>query len=1133
VTWNGIRDTLLWMVVLLLLAVIAIGGISARWWAARDDLLTDLVRTHLSQSLPDCNVTFESVRCLELSRFEISQLVVQARKTGEDLLRAPRVVIQIDSRILTQHQRVVIRELVAHSPEVHCIRDQNNRWNWEGIAVNTPPSSVSPEWTIKNGAIRVGFASPVNGQTRFINIQGIQATLRPESHQRYDFDGLGAAEVFGNLQLSGLLDVGTGEWHVRGAAGDVRLGDSLLDLAARFSPDVQEQLTMLRSTNQALLSQALTHQPARAVSAGELTPLPLVTASSHSRERPIEPASLLRADLAIQFELGQSRPESKLDYLLTGQVSHGQVSELLLPVPLYDLDGKFRLSPDLLEIRDLRAANGASTLFINGSASRVAGKWGKNFLVRATQLSLDDRIRSFLWGKAAYFFDLLSPSGTFDLSVAVTQKPGAPLEWRLEDFKAINCRSICDFFRYPVDRIHGEIQQQGDLFLLNLQGEAAGRPVKLSGQVAPQRTNHDVDLKIEVTGMPVDQALQNALQRPEQKPIRTALESLRLNGTSGDVHVRVVRNPETNGRVFVCIDGELVDGTMNYSGFPYELTSLRGKLRFNPFERNTWIFQDLYSKHGIAEITGRAIYDLEESTGQLAIEMSALQLPLDFDLERATTAASPEMKTAWNDFGIKGNVDIDNVSLAWSPGEKCQVTLDGIHWTNGQLTPKSLPYTWQNVAGTLRWDGSRLRIHSLQGDHGGAYMLVSGAAPDSAYVHIAPSPDVAWRLFLDEKTLHIRKLSPDDELKRAVPGHIAATLNAIQLKNVIDVTVGLDVKGWTAFPDLMTASWSTFVTLNNNELIAGIPLTAVNGNIVHRGSWDGRNLEMEGFGELESLRALEMPFRKIQGPFLLKDNRLTIGAPKLSGNEPVHSPGNPYRKQSVRARLYGGQIGIDVELLLSGNSESLPYRVELAVNDVELGEWAREHNYQKLLGKVNGVLQASGRGTDTRSTTGQGWVQITPAALYELPVFAQMMTILSFRPAQPGDAAFDYAYADFTIHDEVFDFGNIELVGDALNFGGRGTVGYAGSKTGALSLDFNSRANRRLPLIGQLAGGWVWVQVLGSLQSGPIAKIQPTIPYLDDAFANFRQAVDSGQRQPRTPPRLGRPPTAGQPPAVN
>ncbi|SFI82060.1 hypothetical protein [Planctomicrobium piriforme] len=1119
-TWKGIRDTLLWMVLLLLIGVIAAGGLAARYWAAKDDLLTDVLRGHLAKTFPDCNVAFDSARCIDLSHFEITHFVLTARQTGADLLQIPRVVVEIDTDILRLNQRLVIRELIAHSPEVHCVRDLNNHWNWEGVSVRPPVSAVSPEWTIKNAALRIGFACAIDGQTRFVNCQGIQATFRPESHQRYEFEGIGVAEAFGSLKLSGLLDSGTGEWQLHGSAGDVRLGDSLLELAARFSPKVEEQLTVLRATNQALQAKALTQQPQR-------------TASTSNIAGSTGPTSLLRADMAIQFEVGQSSPQAALDYQVSGHLSHGQISELLLPLPLYDLEAKFHLTPESMEIRDLKAANSGSTLYVNGSATRVSGEWAKNFLVRATQLKLDERIRSFLWGQPAQIFDLLSPSGTFDVHVGLTQRPGERLKWAIEKFEALDCRAVCDYFRYPVEHVRGEVTQQGSVFLIDLEGQAGGRPVMLKGAVDPP--TKAIDFHIDVTDFPVDHALRSALQRPDQEKIRKVLESLRLDGVAKSGHVRVVRNEETEGRVLICIEGELANGTMNYTGFPYELTDLRGKLTFNPLKRNTWIFDDLEARHGTAQMTGRGLFDLEDGPGLLMLEMAALQAPLDHDLEKATITASPELETAWTDFGIKGAVDVDRMSLSWTPGAKCRVILDGIHWTNGQFCPKAFPYAWHNVSGTLQWDGERLRIHSLHGDHNGAYVLINGAVTDSAYLHVAPTDEIAWRLFLDEKTLHVIKLNPDDEFKRAVPAAVATALNTVDLKNPLDLSLGLDLKGWAGHGDLITAAWVAFATLKDNTLTAGAPVTNVTGNIVHRGNWDGRNLELEGYGELESLRTLQLNFRKIQGPFLMKANRLTMGTPKLSGKEPVYSGTNPYRQEQIRASLYGGQVGIDVDVNLNGDPKNLPYQTEVNVTDVELGEWAREHNFQKMMGKVNGVLQASGQGSSARNTTGQGWIQVTPAALYELPVFAQMMTLLSFRPAQAGDAAFNYAYGDFTIHDEMFDFSNIELVGDSLKFGGRGTVGYAGTKAGALELDFYSKANNRIPIIGRVMSAvsdhWIRVQVFGTA-GNPVARIQPRIPYLDDAFAGFMQAAESGQQQ-RTPPRTVRPPTARSGPTAN
>jgi hypothetical protein len=151
---------------------------------------------------------------------------------------------------------------------------------------------------------------------------------------------------------------------------------------------------------------------------------------------------------------------------------------------------------------------------------------------------------------------------------------------------------------------------------------------------------------------------------------------------------------------------------------------------------------------------------------------------------------------------------------------------------------------------------------------------------------------------------------------------------------------------------------------------------------------------------------------------------------------------------------------------------------------------------------------------------GQGWVQIMPAALYELPVFAQMFSTLAGRPPQPGDAAFTYAYGDFEIHEGLFDFSKIELVGDALSLVGRGTVGYAGPRASELKLDFYSMMTNRVPFLGPLVSvlgdRWIRVEVYGTV-SQPRAMIQPRIGLLDNLFSEFMQDTSAGRRR-RTPP---------------
>ncbi|WP_437186948.1 hypothetical protein SH668x_000319 [Planctomicrobium sp. SH668] len=1112
-TWNGVRGTLHWMLLIAMVGTIAIGGVAARWWAAKDQLLANVIREHLARSIPDCHATFEAVRLVDTAHIEMTHLLLRSRNDGSELVRVPRIVIKIENQILHTHRRLVVREITVQSPEIIAVRNEAQRWNWADIKIQPPKSSVSPSWIIKNGTVRIGSISPFDGSMRVVKLQGIQLGFEPESFQNYSFSGTGVADTVGPVSIAGKIDTQSGEWSLKGGANEIHLADPLLDLAGRFQPHLLGHLAEIRQTNAAILAQTRTTLPVQTVSGDGSSPSGVKVEINNS---------IMRADISLHFEMSQPSKNSPLNYQISGTIDHGHISEVLLPLPLYDLSGQFRITPEVILIKNFKAANGPSTLYIDGMAKRTLAGWSQDFEVRASQLKLDERVRSFLWGSMAKSYDMLSPSGTFDVDVKLAKNPGEALQYHISKFAAKDCRVLCDYFQLPVQNVNGKISQNGTGFEIEMRGEASGYPVTATGVIDLANPKRDIDLQLQIKNFPYDNNIPSALKREDQQTIRRILESLQLQGMAESVLVKIVRGGETEGKVKLCLEGDLSGGTLNYKGFPYSLTDLKGRLTYNPLERDTWIFNDVSGKHGDTQVKGRGFYDLEQSPGELILEMNVLQAKLDFDLQRACVTARPSLESVWSDFNLQGLIDIEQVVVSWSPGTECDVKLDGIHWTHGQFLANALPYQWQNVSGTLAWADRRLKIHSLHGDHNGTYLLIDGATPDSAFVDITPSDEVAWRLFLDERKLHIIKLNSDDELRRAVPPLLADALKTIDLKGPVDLSVGLEMKGWEGQEAMITASWSAMTALKNNEVYAGVILSNVNGNLVHRGSWDGQNLWMEGYAEIASFNALNLTFSKAKGPFLYKNQRLVVGMPRLSGEEPVYSKSNPYHREQFRADTYGGQIGLDADVRFASEAKNTTYQLDMTLKDAELGLWAKEQNIdsQRLMGKVTGVLQASGKGTSSKQTTGQGWIQITPAALYELPVFAQIFTTLSFRPSRPGDAAFSYAYGDFTIHDELFDFTNIELLGDALNLVGRGTIGYAGTKTSKLDLDFYSMANNRIPLLGPLIKAvgdrWIRVSVFGSIEQ-PLARIESRIPYLNDAFSGFMDAIENGSK--RTPPQ--------------
>ncbi len=1105
------------MLLLVLIGVVSASGAVIHWWSSKDALLTATVRDKLREVLPDVVVDFSTVRLVDASRLELTHVTIHKRSTNELLAKLPKFVAEIDADMLRDFRRVVVQHVQCESPELFLMRDANNIWSWSGITLPKPSEVITPSVHVDKAVLRVGIQTQEHGPVHFLMGEGIKANLSPLSHNQYELKSEGTAESVGPLVIYGILNKTTGVWKINGVAGKVQLGDPMLEFASHFVPQIEQQLEQIKQ-------KADQH---RYVSGTD----PFRSASTDSTVAPTNPAtrpSLIRADLAIHFELSQSGNNTPLDYRINTTIQHGQISDALLPIPLYDMEGKIELTPNRIVINNLKAANGKSELYVNGTTEKTNLGWSKEFEIRATQLNMDQRIRTFLPPTLGRLYDSLKPSGTFDLDVDYAADALNKPKIKLRRMTVINASAMHEYFQYPVEQAAGSVVQEGDLFTIAFQGVASGRPVKLNGTYDHASPDKNFQLKIEAADFPFDQKFTSALQRPEQQAVRKTLDALRMTGLiTGSVEI--LRSAQTGNMIKLKVDGELKDGTGSFVHFPYEVSNLSGRLIYDPFDRDAWFFENVKGRHGDAHLSGRGVYDLTQPKGALALNLKLIRIPVDHDLEIATTTANKYLKFIWEDFALGGTVDVEQVQLGWIPGQAPEVQLVGIQWKDGRINPKVLPYGWDNVIGALDWDGKKLNIHSLHGWHGDTYFQLDGSKPEKrSFVQAPVSDEISWRLHFGD--LRLMKLNPDDELRRALPAYIAESLDTIALKGPVDIELEIDMKGWASDNDLVTAKWSSFTRLSGNSVLAGVQLDNVIGKIqVQEGSWNGEKLRVEGYVELDSLQAMKLPVKNVRGPFLYDGNRLTLGTPGFAGVRTYHNEGNVYRGQQLKGEMYTGQVALDAEAFLMHDPEQSTYGVELVVKDVELAEFARQQQLQeqRLNGKVNGTLQFGGRGTSATAPVGDGWVQITPAALYELPVFAQMFALLNFRPVDNrNNTAFTYAYSDFKIENGNFVFPFIELVGDAMKLAGRGSVGYAGPTAQVLNLEFFSKANSNIPflkpLIDSLGSNWIYIQVVGTVAS-PQPIIKPRIPILDDSFRRFMQDIENGgsRKGPPKPPRLG------------
>ncbi|TWT49066.1 hypothetical protein KOR42_39830 [Thalassoglobus neptunius] len=1104
-SWNGIRETLQWMLFLLLIGVVAAGYGAAHFWSMKDDLIRTTVDGVLSRMFPTCEVSFKTAELASDSGVVISELMLQSKVTGARLVSIPRVNIQIDSTALQESHSIVVRSVDLESPVLEVLRTADGVWSWTGFTTSSPEQTYSPEIRVRNGQIRLGIEQISGGVIHEIDGRVVEANLVPTAWKAFDITGALAVESLGTLQLAGNLDLRTLRWNLHGDLGDVRVDGPLIEKAALLIPDVGRRLAELQSQSPVMRD--------RMKSEGRDSQFALVGETVEQASR----RALFRADLNLHFEVGQLSAEHPLDYELTSDFRNGQISELLLPVPLYDVSGRFELTPDKIVIRRFEGRNNSASLSVDGFASRLGNDWSKDFSIKAQNLQIDERLETVLPESMAGLYHLIHPRGVFDLDFDARIQPGENWTFKLRKFTARDCQVKHEYFQYPVDQIQGEVTHDQGHFHFNLRGMAGDRPVTLRGTKSDATGPGGSEFIIQAERIPIDDRLLNSLQMKNQQGAREAIESMQMEGVL-DVTAKFVQAATPGAKFMMQLNAEVKQSTANYKGFPYQLEDFSGTIEYDAVETPVWRFDNLKARHGHAHLSGRGLLDLTLSPPVFALEFNCVRVPIDADLEKASRVSAPHLEQLWKDIDLKGTVDVDRVRVGWRLGDTPEITLQGIQWRDGAFKPADLPYRWENVVGALEYDGNRLRIHSLNGWHGETYLHVDGSKPESpAFVDVPENSAVAWHIHMGD--LHLMKLNVDAELLKALPSELAISLASLDLRGPVDLHVQADLKGWTSLPDVVTADWELFASLENNDIYAGIPMTGVTGRAkVQRGVWDGRHLYMEGYLELESVTALGMTFNDVTSPMIITDERAIVGRAVPNQKQLVHAESNPYRESSLKGNIYRGQVGLDSEVVFAARPELIQYRGEVSIKDVELADWAADQfqTAQRLKGMVNGWMEFRGMGPSMTATKGKGWVNISPAAIYELPAFAQVFSLLNFRPV--GNTAFDYAYAEFDINNGKYDFSYIELNGDALGLTGRGSVGYAAGTASLVNLQFASKLNNQVPIlrniIQPLGNKWIRVQVNGTVAK-PVATTQPGIGPLDDLIRQFGNAIDpSRMRRP-------------------
>lgn len=1102
-------------------------------WSRRHEIIAAQMRARFAQAAPDWTLEFASVELLDDARVRVKELRIGHRKRREPLVFVPDVMVHLDRDLLAESLQVLATRIELYQPVVRLSRDAAGVWNWEDWPLLSGAGAPTPEIHCQDGTVQVRIAAGEAVPETHFDLSQINVVGLCRAFHQYDVQGESLVDTAGALTFTGQLDLDTWDWSLAGRCAELSSPDNLLQLAAGLSPDARNRLDALAAQCPA----------ARPDDPAVIRPV-ANSAREPAAPRCTLPALGVSARMELAFRLECATETQPLQYQFGVRLQDGVIRNAALPLPLHDLSGELFLDNSQVVLKSLRASNGASRLFIDGHIRRDAAVPARKFVIQAQNLEFGREIESHLWGCLKTLYDTLRPAGRFNIDVAAETDPAGQWQVQLNQFEAFDCSVVPAVFPYPAHGVSGRIWQEQDRFLVDFSGFAGQQTVTARGDVRNIGPLAETNIAIQVRGVPIDDMLRGAFTTPKLEFAHRALEQLRLTGVA-DVDARVIKRGVPHEPVQVAIDARLRDGTMLCQHFPYQLTDVSGRILHDPLSpdpglQHVWQLSELRARHGAAEISGTGGFAAREPAALLDLHFDAFRVPIDRELELACLAASPPLRELFDSVGRAGTVDLRNARLLWSPASRPVIALPDIAVHDAMVRFKFWPYPWERVQGQMAWEHPRLTISRLTGQYGGETLLEvdNGGEPTAAVLDVLPQGELAWQLHLED--VRIRRLIPDAVLRRSlIPSGVDAIVEKLDPRGPLDLDLGLDVKGYRQPANLVTAAWHLDARLQNNTVVPGVELSNVSGLVkIVRGSWDGARSFVDGYFELDSATALGVPFTAISGPFLVDGDDAYVGTPTWpeARTVPPYDPAiNKYARRGddvgdVQADVYGGKVGINVQSRLSPRDpEQSTYRAAVTVRDARLEAWAGENgNADRLRGPINGQMDFVGQGTSDRALRGRGWVQISPAQLYELPVLNRVLA--SFDLRQPDRTAFTYAYGEFQIHDGVFDFSLIDLVGESLRLVGRGTVAYAAGLDGRLAIDFfRSKFRNQIPVFGQIFSAVttnsIGVRVGGTVDN-PIVNVQPKLGIVDDTLRKLLDAFNAGQMPaaPRGGPVMGPPP---------
>ena len=291
---------------------------------------------------------------------------------------------------------------------------------------------------------------------------------------------------------------------------------------------------------------------------------------------------------------------------------------------------------------------------------------------------------------------------------------------------------------------------------------------------------------------------------------------------------------------------------------------------------------------------------------------------------------------------------------------------------------------------------------------------------------------------------------PDAEFVAALPGALGRAIKTMELREALSLhlpqlTVDVPTEGGAPY-----IYWNGSIGLQNAFIRLGVPLENVSGKIFCSGKYQGQLGAVDGNVDIRQASLFNQPLENLKTHFT------------VNGEQP-----GMILLPNVQAELFGGMVGGIVTIRAD---EALNYELKLNATQVQLEAFGKHNQIgtrTQLSGLATAALFLRGSGTDLNSLQGNGSVEIPNGKIYNLPPIVALLKMLKLR--LPDETAFEEAHMQFGFSGRRVEFNRLDLYGDAVSLGGKGSMQLDGTQ---LQVDFYALIgpfnSRMLPLLGNL-----------------------------------------------------------------